>query len=307
MDAQSRRQMLRERILKQEALVLPIFLKKPSFLKENIDEPEKIISDHEMEGSSESSEYTSGSESEAMPLLKPVFVPRNNRITIQQDEEQLEQLHQLKFEEEAVKRRHETKEIIAQLIMEDTVKENNVEGEENVVITDDDDEETAYEEWKIRELKRMTRNSEEAETFETEKREIQRLRLMTEEERQAHLAANPKFITNQAEKGEYKFLQKYYHRGAFYLDKDEDVLKQNFAQPTLEDHFDKSTLPQVMRVKNFGKASRTKYTHLVDQDTSCFEGAWSKKNELSGIFSTKIGGGMKQTFDRPATKRKKYN
>uniref|UniRef100_A0A6G3MJT4 Microfibrillar-associated protein 1 (Trinotate prediction) n=1 Tax=Henneguya salminicola TaxID=69463 RepID=A0A6G3MJT4_HENSL len=130
---------------------------------------------------------------------------------------------------------------------------------------------------------------------------------MTEEERQAHLTENPKIFTNKLEKGEYKFLQKYYHRGAYYLDVDDNLLKQNFAEPTLEDHFDKSTLPKAMQVKNFGKAGRTKYTHLVDQDTSCFEGAWSKKNELAGIFSSKIGGGMKQVFDRPGTKRKKYN
>lgn len=141
---------------------------------------------------------------------------------------------------------------------------------------------------------------------------------MTEEERQAHLAANPKIITNQAVKGEYKFLQKYYHRGAFYLvnkyfiqDTEEDVFKQNFAEPTLEDKFDKSVLPKVLQVKNFGKAGRTKYTHLVDQDTSCvyinfvqFEGAWSKKNELAGQFAQKIGGGLKNVFDRPGSKRK---
>ena len=43
-------------------------------------------------------------------------------------------------------------------------------------------------------------------------------------------------------------MQKYYHRGAFYLDKDDEVLKRDFDQPTLEDHFDKSSMPAVMQV-----------------------------------------------------------
>ena len=35
-----------------------------------------------------------------------------------------------------------------------------------------------------------------------------------------------------------------------------------------EDNFNFEALPKVLQVKNFGKRGRTKYTHLMDQDTT---------------------------------------
>jgi microfibrillar-associated protein 1 len=138
-------------------------------------------------------------------------------------------------------------------------------------------------------------------SMEKEKQELQRIRNMNEEERLKYLEANPKVITNQSEKGKYKFMQKYYHRGAFFLDKEEEVLTRNVAEPTLEDHFDKTILPKVMQVKNFGLAGRTKYTHLLDQDTTrADDNPWTNQEK----FMSGKGGGTKQVFDRPNKKSK---
>ena len=119
---------------------------------------------------------------------------------------------------------------------------------------------------------------------------------MTEEERRQEARVNPKTITNKAAKGKYKFLQKYYHRGAFYLDKDDGVFKRDFSGATLEDHFDKTVLPKVMQVKNFGRSGRTKYTHLVDQDTTQFDSPWISETSQNLKFHNNQAAGMKQIF-----------
>merc|ERR1719517_246243 len=99
--------------------------------------------------------------------------------------------------------------------------------------TDDENDEVEYETWKVRELKRLKRDREEREAFAKEQAELDRFRNLTEDEKRAEMKINPKEITNKAVKGKYKFMQKYYHRGAFYLDDDQDVFKRDVSHATL--------------------------------------------------------------------------
>nr|CAG4648740.1 EOG090X08WT [Polyphemus pediculus] len=271
-------------------------------------EEEKESEDEEDDEASEYEEYTD-SEEETGPRLKPVFVSKKDRITIAERDRELQKEKQLEIESKkmAEERRRQTVKIVEEQLRKEmqTKDEKDIESGILSVLTDGEDEETEYESWKLRELRRIKRDREEREAEEKERQEIERLRNMTEEERRAELKNNPKVVTNKAPKGKYKFLQKYFHRGAFYLDQEDQVYQRDFAVPTLEDHFDKTVLPKVMQVKNFGRSGRTKYTHLVDQDTSQPDAPWASHTPQNLKFHTQHAGGVKQVFERPALKKKK--
>ncbi|CAC5381935.1 microfibrillar-associated protein 1-like [Mytilus californianus] len=261
------------------------------------------------ESDEESSEYEeySDSEEETGPRLKPVFVRKKDRITIQEKER--EELKQKQLEIEAKKlaedRRKQTLKMVADEARREIEEEKIMAEACDQLESSEENDEEEYEAWKVRELRRLKRDKEERETIEKEKSEIERMRNMTEEDRRQDLKLNPKTVTNKAPKGKYKFLQKYYHRGAFFLDADDDRLQQDFSSPTLEDHFNKTVLPKVMQVKNFGRSGRTKYTHLVDQDTTQFDAPWMTDTSQNLKFHTAKGGGMKQSFERPSGQKKK--
>lgn len=260
----------------------------------------------EPESESEYEEYTD-SEDEAEPRLKPVFIRKKDRVTVA--EREAEEVKQKELEVEAKKQVEERRRYTLKIVEEEAKKEF----EENrrtlaaldALDTDGENEEEEYESWKVRELKRIKRDREAREAMEKEKSEIDRFHNLTEEERRAELRNNGKVITNKASKGKYKFLQKYYHRGAFFMDGEQDVFKRDFSAPTLEDHFNKTILPKVMQVKNFGRSGRTKYTHLVDQDTTSFDSAWAQESAQNSKFFKQKAAGVRDVFDRPTVKKRK--
>ena len=68
------------------------------------------------------------------------------------------------------------------------------------------------------------------------------------------------------------FLQKYYHKGVYYLDdesiqSENDIRNRDFHAPTERDMVNKKLLPKIMQVRDFGKRSQSKWTYLRNEDT----------------------------------------
>ncbi|CAN0321650.1 unnamed protein product [Lampetra fluviatilis] len=273
---------------------------------ELLDVEDEAKSGGESGSESEYEEYTD-SEEEAEPLLKPVFIRKKERLTVQEKELQTQKQKEQEAENKRVveERRKYSLKIVEEEARREFEENRRTLAALDTIDTDNENDEEEYETWKVRELKRVKRDREEREAAEKDKLELDRMHTMTEEERRAELRANPKVITNRVSKGKYKFLQKYYHRGAFFMDEEENVYKRDFTEPTLEDHFDKTILPKVMQVKNFGRSGRTKYTHLVDQDTTAFDSAWAQDNAQNTKFYKQKAAGVRDIFDRPAVKKRK--
>ncbi|CAB1339103.1 unnamed protein product [Coregonus sp. 'balchen'] len=222
------------------------------------------------ESESEYEEYTD-SEDEAEPRLKPVFIRKKDRVTVA--EREAEELKQRELEAEAKKQVEDRRRYTLKIVEEEAKKEFE-ENRRTLAALDTLDTDGENEE-------------EEYEAMEKEKSEIERFHSLTEEERRAELRNNGKQITNKASKGKYKFLQKYYHRGAFFMDEEENVFKRDFSAPTLEDHFNKTILPKVM------------------QDTTSFDSAWAQESAQNSKFFKQKAAGVRDVFDRPTVQKRK--
>eukprot|EP01116_Phalansterium_solitarium_P021565 TRINITY_DN6760_c0_g1_i1.p1 TRINITY_DN6760_c0_g1~~TRINITY_DN6760_c0_g1_i1.p1 ORF type:complete len:448 (-),score=88.71 TRINITY_DN6760_c0_g1_i1:162-1397(-) len=259
-------------------------------------EEEAVSSDEEGESSEseDSSEYETDSEDDEFthrPHVAPVFKRKTERDTLS---EQAKLEDEARQEEQERKRRLEEKKLETKQILRQEVRKNQEEenGPNPEPENDDDDEENEqeeYEKWKIRELARIKREQKEREDVDKAAQELIRRRNMTDAEIQREDAE----FLKPRQKEKWKFLQKYYHKGAFFRSFDENDAIENkwdFSQPTLEDKADKSALPKVMQVKNFGRSGRTKYTHLMDQDTTKADSYWGQNDHIRAKFRAKMAG-----------------
>lgn len=82
--------------------------------------------------------------------------------------------------------------------------------------TDGLDPEGEFEAWRLRELGRIKKEKEEELRREEEREEIERRRALPEEQRMKEDLERAKKSREEKPKGQQKFLQKYWHKGAFH-------------------------------------------------------------------------------------------
>lgn len=241
-----------------------------------------------------------------VPLMKPVFVKKTSR----KDLEQMEQHQELAKKA----KEREAHELLLQYVRREYEASGASKDDSDVVASlgdplvvddvDDDSDVAELEAWRLRELLRIKRDREEREHWEREKMELERVRNMTEEERRRLDEEKMKEWMAQP-KSQMRFMQKYYHKGAFFQDPAESLLQRDYAQPTGEDaRANREMLPEVKQVRDFGKKGRTKWTHLVAEDTTEFSYGWGqRKNEMNYKLISKMGG-MKGHLDNPSKRPK---
>uniref|UniRef100_A0A2P2P2B3 Microfibrillar-associated protein 1-like n=1 Tax=Rhizophora mucronata TaxID=61149 RepID=A0A2P2P2B3_RHIMU len=250
-----------------------------------------------------------------IPLLKPIFVPKTGRDTIAErerleaEERALEEKEKRKLEDRKV----ETRQRLIEEIQKEELIQKNLEMDANVADVDTDDElneAEEYEAWKVREIARIKRDREDREAMLKEKEEIEKVRNMTEDERREWERKNPKPAAPTKQK--WTFMQKYYHKGAFFqADPDDhsatagtdDIYRRDFSSPTGEDKMDKTILPKVMQVKHFGRSGRTKWTHLVNEDTTDWNNPWTYNDPLRVKYNAKMAG-MNASIEKPKGNKK---
>lgn len=82
--------------------------------------------------------------------------------------------------------------------------------------TDGLDPTAEFEAWRLRELSRIKREKEAEAAREKEREEVERRRALPEEQRMKEDLEHAQKLREDKPKGQQKFLQKYWHKGAFH-------------------------------------------------------------------------------------------
>ena len=173
---------------------------------------------------------------------------------------------------------------------------------------DDTDDPARFDEellaWRLRELQRVRDERAERDRWDREQAELARVRALSEDERRALDAE--KLAEWQAQpQTQYRYLQKYYHKGAFFQDAYGELMARDYAAPTANDTANKDALPEHMQVRGFGRKGRSKWTHLTAEDTTAFDYGWGAKDNAITARTVSKMGGMRGDLEHPSKRSRK--
>ncbi|WFD17885.1 hypothetical protein MCAP1_000094 [Malassezia caprae] len=229
--------------------------------------PPPAVSLRAPEPADESSEYDTESESSEdeapAPLLKPVFVSQRDRKVASAPPEHVETTR--RDAEAARVAKQAAHELAAARVVRDLQEKQHEAAHMDVDDTDGLDPDAEFAAWRARELARLERQRAADAARQAEAAELQRRRALPEAERLAEDLAHARSTRQAKQRGQQGFLQKYYHKGAFFQDM--DILQRDYSQSTV-DAVDKRHLPQILQKRHFGQRSQSKWTHLAAEDTS---------------------------------------
>jgi len=257
----------------------------------------ELSRESESEENSSSEEESSSEEDDLVPKLRPVFMKKEQRATLEDAEDVAQRAEAL--EKAAAEKAEQGRAYTLSLVSNEIQREKEEQDFKNTkmalqdmalqmarINTDDSDEERAFGQWKNREFDRLKREKKVRDE-EIAKEEALARRREKHESELVHEAYERRKGEDDARekekedgKGDHKFLQRYYHGGIFYSDdsKVQDLIKERKNAPTLEDHFDRSKLPEIYQNKYFGQRSNVKHQHLSKEDTSRKD-AWGRNME----------------------------
>ena len=296
-----------------------------------------VTENSEDEGGSESvsedddhsSNEVESSEDEAPKQLKrPTFIKKGARkedhTTSQsktEDELWADDEARRKDKADAMIQEQLEKDAIARAVGKKDWDDDEIEEIGMVDDTDGLDPETERAAWRLRELKRVKREREAIEIAEKEREEVERRRNLSKEEREVE---DNEFLEAQKGardgKGKMSYMQKYFHKGAFYQDDEvaetlanRDIMGSKIA----DDVANRELLPQFMQIRDMaklGRKGRTKYKDLKTEDTGKYGQDFSrgptreriderfmpdKERERSGANTAPLGERKKTQGDAP--------
>lgn len=253
--------------------------------EEESEEEEEEEEDEEEESEEESSEE----ESPKRVLLRPTFIKKDKRKDTN-GEIVARTSGSAEAEDEAEAQRRKEK---ADMLLRDQLEKEALaraatkkawdedEAAEEAALDDRDglDPEAEYQAWRLRELKRIKRARDAIEAAEREREEIERRRNLTAEERERE---DREFLAKQREereanRGPSKYLQRYFHKGAFFRDEleKEGLDKRDLMGSRYADETNREVLPEYMQLRDMtklGRKGRTRYKDLRTEDT----GRWGQ-------------------------------